>query len=131
MRKIAYKLLFLWLLTPSALLAQEGGGTPTPTPTGPEAGSAAKAPRLDDLTALIRAGGPLYDFMVALGYSLAIAGIVYAGLIYFLPGSSEDKPARSKAAIIAVASGLAVIVLAKIIISIAGADELIAPVTPE
>jgi len=126
MKKIANKLLFLWLLTPSALLAQEGE-IPTPTPTGPQAGSAATAPKFEDLIALIRAGGPLYNFMVALGYSLAIAGIVYAGLIYFLPGSSEDKPTRSKSAIIAVASGLAVIVLAKIIISIEGADELITP----
>ena len=121
--KVNKYLFWLLLLVPKSTLAQ---GTPAPIPPAPpNAANPGSAPKLDDLIALVQAGGPLYDFMVTLGYSLSIAGIVYAGLIYFLPGSSEDKPARSKQAIIAVATGIAIIVMSKIIITIAGADELI------
>jgi len=115
MRNKKYILAALWSLLPNIALAQDAG-------TGTN-----QAPKLEDLTALVVEGGDLYMFMIALGYSLAVAGMVYAGLIYLLPGSSEDRPAKSKQAIIAVITGLAVIVMSRIIVTLAGANQLISP----
>lgn len=62
-------------------------------------------------------GGALFNFLVAVGYTMAIIGIVYAGVLYLSAFGSEERPALAKKAIIAVVTGLAIIVLSRVIVT--------------
>ncbi|MDO8471917.1 MAG: pilin [bacterium] len=77
-------------------------------------------PKIEDFNKFIQSNddsGPAFNFLVAVGYALAIIGIVYAGVLYLSAFGSEERPGLAKKAIIAVITGLVIIVLARVIVN--------------
>jgi len=83
--------------------------TPTPTEEPPDISKLVEFLGKDN-------NSPVFSFLTAIGYAIAIIGIVYAGVLYLTAFGSEDKPALAKKAVTAVITGLAIIVLSRVIV---------------
>ncbi|MDO8591310.1 MAG: hypothetical protein Q7R60_00050 [bacterium] len=106
-------LLLTLFLVGSTSLVQAAAASPPSEPL-------AEPPTITNFNEFIqtnRSGGLLFNFMVAAGYTMAIVGIVYAGVLYLSAFGSEERPALAKKAIIAVITGLVIIVLSRVIVA--------------
>lgn len=89
----------LLLFVPRAL-AQ----TPTPVPKAPDLASLANALRFAALT------------LRATAYGLAVAVVIYAGILYLTAYGDESKPTQAKNLIKGVAIGLMFVILAEVLV---------------